>query len=289
MQKIKIIIAILLGVFTLDLGVYFIYPNVASLRENHPKKTAYMLYREKQWKEEGLHKKIARIWVPYSRISPYLKKAVLISEDDQFWHNDGFELNAMEAAMVKDIKAGKFKFGGSTITQQLARNLYLSPSKTILRKLKEAIITWRLNRELPKRRILELYLNVAEWGDGIFGIGAASWHYFHKPASALTPREAARLVSILPNPLKLNPLKPGAYVKRRSTALYDIMVKRGVVRQLDEAVTRMEEEGPGGVQNSESPGSMSNAPDSNSVSNSPASSGQQGPNQLSPQNQQPSP
>ncbi|MDA8089403.1 MAG: monofunctional biosynthetic peptidoglycan transglycosylase [Nitrospiraceae bacterium] len=283
MKKIKLVIAIFLGLMVLDLGMYLFYPNVRSLRKTHPVRTAFMRYREKEWKKEGLHKKITQRWVPYSDISPYLKKAVLIGEDDKFWHNDGFELNSMEAAMVKDIKAGKFKFGASTVTQQLARNLYLSPSKTLLRKMKEAILTWRINRELSKKRILELYLNVAEWGDGIFGIGAASYHYYGKPASALTPSEAARLASILPNPVRFSPLKPDAYVKRRSKAIYDIMVRRGVVRELDRAVTQMEEEGPSGMENSPSA-----APVSNGLTNAPVSRMEQN-NQMSPQNQQPSP
>ena len=294
MKKIKAVIVILLGFLVLDTCVYFFYPDVASLRTRRPGKTAFMLYREKQWKEEGLDgKKVVQRWVPYSRISPYLKKAVLISEDDRFWNNDGFDFDAMESAVVRDIKAGRFKFGASTITQQLARNLYLSPSKNLLRKMKEAILAWRLNRDLSKRRILELYLNVAEWGDGIFGIGAASYHYFGKPAGALTPWEAARLAAILPNPIRFSPLKPDSFVKRRSKALYDIMVKRGVVRELDQAVTIIEKEGPGGIQNSAAPASVSNAALSNS--GSPAASGYQGAtkqekiNEISPQNQEPSP
>ncbi len=298
MKKIKAIAAIALGFLLLDICVYFFYPDVAYLRDHRPGKTAFMLYREKQWKEEGLKgKRIIQRWVPYSRISPYLKKAVLISEDDRFWRNDGFDFKAIEAAMVADIKAGRFKFGASTITQQLARNLYLSPSKNLLRKMKEAVLAWRLNRDLSKRRILELYLNVAEWGDGIFGIGAASYHYFGKPASALTPMEAARLASILPNPIRFSPVRPSGFVERRSRAIYDIMVKRGVVQELDQAVTMMEKEGPGGLQNSaSSPGlsNSSNAPAANSPSETPAAPGQ-GPktqqemNEVCPQNQQPSP
>ena len=293
MKKLKAVIAILLGLLALDIGVFFFYPNVASLRVKRPGKTAYMLYREKQWRKEGLYrKKVIQRWVPYSRISPYLKKAVLISEDDRFWHNNGFDFDAIEAAVVQDIRAGRFKFGASTITQQLARNLYLSPSKDLIRKMKEAILAWRLNRDLSKRRILELYLNVAEWGDGIFGIGAASYHYFGKPACDLTAREAARLAAILPNPVRFSPVRPDAFVSRRSKAIYDIMVRRGVVRELDQAVTKMEKEGPEGVQNAAAPASVSNsgAPFDNSSSAFPSvPGGQQKMNEISPQNQQPSP
>ena len=132
--------------------------------------------------------------------------------------------------MEKDIKAKKFKLGGSTISQQLAKNLYLSPAKNPIRKIREAIITWRLERVLTKKRILELYLNVVEWGDGgIFGIDTASRHYYGKPASALDPEESSRLAAVLPNPRKYNPLGNSRYVTHRSNLIYSIMVRRGIV------------------------------------------------------------
>ncbi|MDA8169935.1 MAG: monofunctional biosynthetic peptidoglycan transglycosylase [Nitrospiraceae bacterium] len=231
-------------VFIASIGIYFVFPNIAALKKTNPKKTAFMQYRERQWREQGDWKKqITQRWVPYSRISPYLIKAVLIGEDDKFWNHDGFDFDAIEAAMEKDIKAKKFKFGASTISQQLAKNLYLSPSKSPIRKIKEAILTWRIEKNLTKKRILEIYLNVAEWGDGIFGIEAASRHYFGKPASALSPDEAARLASILPNPLKFSPLARQKYVMNRSRVIYNIMVRRGIVtREIEEAVNNIEKE-----------------------------------------------
>ncbi len=168
-------------------------------------------------------------WVPLSDISPYLVKAVLIAEDDKFWSHEGFDYEAIQKALEKDMKAGRFKFGGSTISQQLARNLYLSPAKNPLRKVREAIITWRMEKILSKRRILELYLNLVEWGEGIFGVEAASRHYYGKPSSELTPEEAARLASVLPNPRKYNPLGDQRYVINRSNAIYNIMTRRGIV------------------------------------------------------------
>ena len=189
-----------------------------------------MEYREKEWQREGKKYRIQQKWVPLSRISPYLIKAVLIAEDDKFWRHEGFDYDAIQKAIEKDIKEKKFKLGGSTISQQLAKNLYLSPEKNPIRKLREAIITWRMEKALTKKRILELYLNIAEWGDaGIFGIEAASKHYYGKPASALGPEEAARLASILPNPRKFNPLSSGRYVVHRSGLIYTIMVRRGIV------------------------------------------------------------
>ncbi|MGE5300818.1 MAG: monofunctional biosynthetic peptidoglycan transglycosylase [Acidobacteriota bacterium] len=208
----------------------FVYPNVSALKKANPKKTAMMECREAEWKREGKKYRIDQKWVPLRAISPYLIKAVLIGEDDKFWRHEGFDYEAMQKAMGKDITAKKFKLGGSTISQQLAKNLYLSPSKNPVRKLREAIITWRMERTLSKKRILELYLNVAEWGDnGIFGIGAASRHYYGKPASALGPEEAARLAAVLPNPRKYTPLGGQRYVLKRSNLIYNIMVRRGIV------------------------------------------------------------
>ena len=208
----------------------FVYPDVSALKKVNPKKTAMMEYREAEWRGEGKKYKIDQKWVPLRAISPYLVKAVLIGEDDKFWKHEGFDYEAMQKAVEKDIKAKKFKLGGSTISQQLAKNLFLSPSKNPVRKLREAIITWRMEKLLSKKRILELYLNVAEWGDrGIFGIETAARHYYGKPASALGPEEAARLAAVLPNPRKFNPVGGQRYVVNRSNLIYKIMVRRGIV------------------------------------------------------------
>jgi len=208
----------------------FLVPDVSRLKKEHPKKTSFVEFREKEWKRQGKEYRIQQKWVPLSQISPYLIKAVLIAEDDKFWSHEGFDYEAMQKAIEKDIKAKKFKLGGSTISQQLAKNLYLSPAKNPIRKIREAIITWRLERVLTKKRILELYLNVVEWGDGgIFGIDTASRHYYGKPASALDPEESSRLAAVLPNPRKYNPLGNSRYVTHRSNLIYSIMVRRGIV------------------------------------------------------------
>jgi len=188
-----------------------------------------MEYREKASKEKRKPYRVYQVWVPFSKISPYLVKAVLIAEDDKFWKHEGFDYEAIQKAIEKDLKAKKFKSGGSTITQQLARNLYLSPEKSMTRKVFEAVITWRMEQTLSKKRILELYLNVVEWGDGIFGAEAASQHYYGKPSSQLTPEEAARLAAVLPNPKKYNPIGEQRYVISRSNLIYSIMVERGIV------------------------------------------------------------
>lgn len=213
----------------LPLLCFFSMPDVSTLKKGKPKKTALMEYREKESKEKGKKYKTHQIWVPLSNISPYLIKAVLIAEDDKFWNHEGFDYEAIQKALEKDLKAKKFKFGGSTITQQLARNLYLSPEKSLIRKISEAVLTWRMEKVLSKKRILELYLNGVEWGEGIFGIEAASRHYFGKPSSELTPEEAARLASVLPNPRKYSPVGDQRYVINRSNLIHSIMIHRGIV------------------------------------------------------------
>jgi monofunctional biosynthetic peptidoglycan transglycosylase len=216
-------------------------PDLSKLKKQNPKKTALMEYREKTLKEKGRKYRIDQSWVPFSRISPYLIKAVLIAEDDKFWNHEGFDYEAIQKAIEKDLKAKKFKFGGSTITQQLARNLFLSPEKSLIRKFSEAIITWRMEKVLSKRRILELYLNVVEWGEGIFGAEAASRHYFGKPSSELAPEEAARLAAILPNPRRYRPVGDQRYVINRSNLIYRIMIQRGIVIPEYKEVTESQE------------------------------------------------
>ncbi|MEI8173443.1 MAG: monofunctional biosynthetic peptidoglycan transglycosylase [Deltaproteobacteria bacterium] len=224
-----IVVVVLVSAVFLNVGFYFVYPDVSKLKKASPKKTAFMEYREKEWEKQGKKKKIIRQWVPLSQISPYVIKAVIIAEDDKFWSHEGFDFNAIQKAIEKDIKSKKFKFGGSTISQQLAKNLYLSPSKNPVRKIKEAILTWRMENNLSKKRIIELYLNVAEWGEGVFGIEAAARRYYGKPASVLTAKEAARLASVLPNPRKFDPTGESRFVEGRSERIYQIMVRRGIV------------------------------------------------------------
>jgi monofunctional biosynthetic peptidoglycan transglycosylase len=204
-------------------------PDVFRLNRENPSKTAFMKYREEEWKAKKERHKIVQIWVPLSKVSPYLINAVLIAEDDKFWQHEGFDYESIEKAIEKDIKAGKFRFGGSTISQQLARNLYLSPAKSIWRKFVEAVLTWKLERTLSKKRILELYLNLVEWGEGIFGAEAASRHYFGKHSIDLSPMEAARLAVILPNPRRRDPTGSQSYIVERSQLIYNIMMKRGIL------------------------------------------------------------
>lgn len=190
--------------------------------------------------------KLKQAWVPISQISPYLIKAVLIAEDDKFYKHEGFDFEAIEKALEKNLQAGRIKYGGSTISQQTAKNLFLSPSKNPIRKIQEVILTYRLEKTLTKKRILEIYLNIAEWGEGLFGIEAASRHYFGKSAKNLTPWEAALLAAVLPNPLKFNPLSNNKYVIKRATLIHNVMKKRGIIkeeyRELENEPEKREEE-----------------------------------------------
>jgi monofunctional biosynthetic peptidoglycan transglycosylase len=228
MRTFKLLFLLLILGGIIDIGRFFVYPDISDLKETNPVPTAFMEYRLEEWADQNRDKKIQHQWVSMNKISPNIIKAVLIAEDDGFWNHDGFDVKGMENAIERSLKKGVVA-GGSTISQQLSKNLYLSPSKNPVRKIKEAIITWRIENSLSKRRILEIYLNVAEWGDGIFGIEAAARHYYGKSAKRLTAREASRLASVLPNPIRYNPIGDQKYVKNRSRIIYKIMKRRGVV------------------------------------------------------------
>jgi monofunctional biosynthetic peptidoglycan transglycosylase len=212
-----------------DVARYFFIPDISRLAVTNPGKTAFMEYREAGWRNEGSDRTVRQHWVPLKKISPSLIKAVLIAEDNKFWRHEGFDFKAIESAIEKNIAAGEFRFGASTISQQLAKNLFLSPSKNPLRKIKEAILTWRIERTLSKRRILEMYVNVAEWGDGIFGIEEAARHYYGVSASRLSARQSARLAAVLPNPVRYRPDGSSRFVSSRSSRIYAVMMRRGLV------------------------------------------------------------
>lgn len=167
----------------------------------NPSNTAFMeAGLERLQEKKGADAELRHKWVDYSRISIHLKRAVVAAEDSKFLAHEGFDWEALEKAVEKNIKKGRFAAGGSTISQQLAKNLFLSPSKNPLRKAQEAIITVMIEQLWSKRRILEVYLNVIEWGNGIYGAEAASRRYFKVSASGLGPSQAAFLAAMIPNP-----------------------------------------------------------------------------------------
>jgi monofunctional biosynthetic peptidoglycan transglycosylase len=165
-----------------------------------PGQTAFMAQRLSELREKDPKATIRFQWVPYERISTHLKRAVIAAEDAKFLEHEGFDWEGIAKAREKNEKKGRVVAGGSTITQQLAKNLFLSPSKSYARKVQEAIIALMLEAFLPKRRILELYLNVIEWGNGVFGAEAAAKRYFGTSAAQLSAEQAARLAAMIPSP-----------------------------------------------------------------------------------------
>jgi monofunctional biosynthetic peptidoglycan transglycosylase len=187
------------------------WPDVAALAHRNPPTTAFIERYRAQQRAARRNDRVQRVWVPYAAIAPNVKRAVLVAEDINFFSHRGFDLGEIRIAVTRALEDVDAPRGASTITQQLAKNLWLSPSRNPLRKLQETILTWRLERTLPKRRILELYLNVVELGPGVYGVEAASRRYFAKPASQITDDEAAELAASLPSPTTWHPgsTRPG--------------------------------------------------------------------------------
>ncbi|MCA1617907.1 MAG: transglycosylase domain-containing protein [Acidobacteria bacterium] len=217
----------------------FTFPRVADLQTKNPETTSMIETRLKEAREQGREPRRVQQWVPLARISPNLQRAVLAGEDSNYVAHNGFDYEALQKAWEagqkeaeREAKAegeedtawlpdlSKFRRGGSTVSQQLAKNLYLSSERTAARKVKEAAITYFLERSLSKCRILEIYLNVIEWGDGVYGAEAAAQTYFRKPAANLTPQEAAFLSAMIPSPLNIfNPQKNLRRVQRRQRVI----------------------------------------------------------------------
>ena len=216
MRKLGRIVAAVLGVgFAYAAFVYLTLPDVRSLRTTNPETTAFMELRARQARARGVEPKKVQRWVTYRRISPNLVRAVLVAEDSGFWKHEGIEFEQMKESIEANLERLEFARGGSTITQQLAKNLYLSPSKNPVRKAREILIARRLEAELTKQRILELYLNVIEWGDDLYGAEAAARTYFGKSAAELGPQESALLAGAIINPHAHSPAHPTARLRRR--------------------------------------------------------------------------
>lgn len=187
--------------------------------DHNPDSTSFMnrqlsILREKNPKAQLKHK-----WMPYDRISNHLKRAIIAAEDAQFSDHEGVDWEAMQKAYEKNLKKGKVVAGGSTITQQLAKNLFLSGERSYLRKAQEVIITYMLEYLMGKERIFEIYLNVVEWGVGVFGAEAAAQHYYGVSASQLSPAQAARLAVMLPRPRFYDKFRGSPYLARRTESI----------------------------------------------------------------------
>jgi len=168
---------------------------------------------------ENPEAKLKHRWVPYSKISNNLKRAVIASEDAKFLQHQGFDWEGIQLAVEKNLKKRKFVAGGSTISQQLAKNLFLSSNRTIFRKLEEVVITLMLENMLSKRRIYEIYLNVIEWGNGVFGAEAAARHYYNKGVHSLSTTQAAKLAVMVPNPRFYDKHRNTRYLNKRTATI----------------------------------------------------------------------
>ena len=207
--------------------IYLTLPDVRPLAKTNPPTTAFIELRKAEARAAGRKNfTIRRQWVPYARISPMLKRAVIVTEDAAFFDHDGIDVEEIKASFEKNWEEGQFLRGGSTITQQLAKNLYLSPSRNPVRKLTELLIAWRLEEALTKQRIFEIYLNSIEWGDGIFGCEAAARAYFGKPCADLQMAEAALMAGAIINPREHSPAKPTRRLLRRQQI---IMRRMGIM------------------------------------------------------------
>jgi monofunctional glycosyltransferase len=200
-------------------------PNVSALKTTNPSTSALMDMRQAQAHEQGQTVGRQLQWVPLARISPHLRRAVVAAEDASFFTHEGFDWEGIKDAAFANLEAGELKRGGSTITQQLAKNLYLSSERSMFRKAREALITRLLEHHLSKDRILELYLNVAEWGIGVYGAEAAARHHFQKSSHDLTPEEAAWLAAILPSPRRYDPIRKTTALSRRYERIFYRMIR----------------------------------------------------------------
>ena len=188
-------------------------------RDHDPQATAFMNERLAEMRKHDPRAKLQYRWVPYARISGNLKRAIVVAEDSRFVDHEGFDWEAIEKAREKNEKKGRVVAGGSTISQQLAKNLFLSPSRTPWRKGQEALITVMMEHLMDKRRILEIYLNVIEWGEGVFGAEAAAHHYYGVGAANLGPEAAARLAAIVPDPRRYDRNRTSGFIARKTQTI----------------------------------------------------------------------
>jgi monofunctional biosynthetic peptidoglycan transglycosylase len=184
-----------------------------------PATSSFMDRRLEALREKNPKARLRHQWVPYSRISPHLKRAVVAAEDARFLDHEGFDWEAIQKAMTRNERRGRIVAGASTISQQLAKNLFLSGRRSVFRKLQEAIITVMIESVMSKRRIFEIYLNIIEWGNGVFGAEAAARYYFKKSAATLGAWEAAKLAAMVPNPRFYDRHRNTAYLQKRTSLI----------------------------------------------------------------------
>jgi monofunctional biosynthetic peptidoglycan transglycosylase len=204
---------------------------VQALMKARPGKTALMRQREREAAREGRRPRFSQTWVPLSRVSYHLLHAVLASEDQRFFAHRGIDWAALRESVENNVERRRLWRGGSTLTQQLAKNLFFGTSRTPVRKARELLVTRWLEEDLTKLRILTLYLNVIEWGDGVYGCEAAARHWYGKSASALSAGEAAGLVAMIPNPLRINPQRSPRWFQRARERVLGLMERSGYLER----------------------------------------------------------
>lgn len=230
----RIAVATLLSAVALGAWVWSGLPareQVRSLQKRNPGKTQLMLQREQEARLKGRRARLAQTWVPLGQVSRHLIHAVIASEDQAFFGHEGVDWQAIRESVEKNAAQGRFARGGSTITQQLAKNLYFGTRKTPLRKLRELVVTSWLEADLSKARILALYLNVIEWGDGVYGCEAAAQAWYAKPAALLSEAEAAGLAAMIPNPRRINPHVSTARHARATRRVLWLMGRAGYLER----------------------------------------------------------
>ena len=186
---------------------------------HNPESTAFMRNRLEIMQEDNPKARLRQQWVPYQRISGHLKRAIVAAEDAKFVTHNGFDWDGIQKAYEKNLREGEIVAGGSTITQQLAKNLFFSGQRAWWRKAQEAVVAVMLETVMSKRRILEIYLNVIEWGDGVFGVEAAARHHYGISAAGLSAEQAARLAAVVPSPRRYGPTSDTAYLQRRTQTI----------------------------------------------------------------------
>lgn len=232
MSHLKKLIAILvlLGIGLTGGAIVYIYlslPTISHLKTQNPQTTALINQRLREAQSAGKILNVRQVWIGFDGIPALLKESVRVAEDARFYEHEGIDYEEVSEAMKKNLEQGRWARGGSTITQQLAKNLFLSTERSLVRKLKEYFLALRLERELSKNRIFHLYLNVIELGPGIFGVEAAARHYFGKSAGQLSLEDIVRLTAVIPKPLSENPTRQSRWLKWKARWILSILHKTG--------------------------------------------------------------
>jgi monofunctional biosynthetic peptidoglycan transglycosylase len=228
MKRIFILLLIAFcGMGVVVLYIYLSLPNVSHLKTRNPKTTALIDQRLREAQRTGRELKVRQVWIGFDGIPGLLKESVRVAEDARFYDHEGIDYEEISEAIQKNLEKGRWARGASTITQQLAKNLYLSTEKSLVRKLQEYFLALRLEEELSKNRIFHLYLNVIEFGPGIFGVEAAARHYFGKSVGQLSLEDIVRLTAVIPKPLSENPTRNSRWLKWKAGWILTTLRKTG--------------------------------------------------------------